>query len=37
MAALEAPMIILDQSLLVGAATLVTSIAALIWALRRKP
>lgn len=30
-------MIILDQSLLIGVATLVTSIAALIWSLRRKP
>ncbi len=30
-------MIILDQSLLIGLATIVTSLAALVWAFRRKP
>ncbi len=30
-------MLILDQSLLVGFATFVTSVAALVWAFRRKP
>ncbi|WP_426169000.1 hypothetical protein [Sandarakinorhabdus sp. DWP1-3-1] len=36
-AALESRMIILDQSLLIGLATIVTSLAALVWAFRRKP